>query len=212
MKRGRKRAENPDTARRILDAAERHFAAHGLAGARTDQIAISAHANKAMLYYYFGDKQRLHRAVLENLIRQVRPGFESAASRAATPRQRILAFVDAYFDFRAAHPRFPQILMWMMMSAPAEARWLARTHFLPGHRLLQRVIRDGITHGEFRPVDPKQTVITLIAMISFYFSSSVMQSEILQKNAFSPRAVAERKRAVIDFLEHGLFLPEKRPA
>ena len=73
MKRGRKRAENPDTARRILDAAERHFAAHGLAGARTDQIAISAHANKAMLYYYFGDKQRLHRAVLENLIRQVRP-------------------------------------------------------------------------------------------------------------------------------------------
>src|SRR5580698_2641434 len=132
------------TARRILAAAEHHFAAQGMAGARTDEIAIFAHANKAMLYYYFGDKRRLHRAVLENLIRKVRRGFESAVSRTATPRQRILAFVDAYFDFRATHPRFPQILMWMMMSEPAEARWLARTHFLPGHRLLQRVIEDGI--------------------------------------------------------------------
>jgi TetR/AcrR family transcriptional regulator len=212
MKRGRKKIENPDTARRILEAAERHFAEHGLAGARTDQIAISAHANKAMLYYYFGDKRRLHRAVLENLIRSVRQGFESAVSGTATPRQRILAFVDAYFDFRATHPRFPQILMWMMMSAPAESRWLARTHFLPAHRLLQRVIQEGMRQGEFRKVDPQQTVITLIAIISFYFSSSVIQSEILGKNAFSPKAVAERKRAVIDFLEHGLFLPEKRRA
>ena len=50
-------------ARRILAAAEQHFAHQGLAGARTEEIATDAHANKAMLYYYFGDKRRLHRAV-----------------------------------------------------------------------------------------------------------------------------------------------------
>jgi len=212
MKRGRKKTTNPETARRILDAAERHFAEHGLAGARTDQIAISAHANKAMLYYYFGDKRRLHRAVLENLIREFRLRFEDAMPRGATPRQRILTFVDAYFDFRANQPRYPQIMMWLMMSEPTEARWLARTHIAPGHRVLQRFIKQGIACGEFRRVDPKQTVITLIAMIAFYFSSPVVHSEILQKNAFSPKAVAERKRAVVDFLEHGLFLPETRRA
>ena len=53
MRRGRKRVENPETARRILAAAENHFAAQGLAGARTDEIAAAAHANKAMLFYYF---------------------------------------------------------------------------------------------------------------------------------------------------------------
>jgi TetR/AcrR family transcriptional regulator len=212
MKRGRKKTTNPETARRILEAAEHHFAEHGLGGARTDQIAISAHANKAMLYYYFGDKRRLHRAVLENLIREFRLRFEQALTRAATPRQRILAFVDAYFDFRANQPRYPQIMMWLMMGEPTEARWLARTHIVPGHRQLQRFIKEGVVRGEFQKVDPKQTVISLIGMISFYFSSSVVHSEILGKNAFSPKAVAERKRAVIDFLEHGLFLPEKRPA
>ena len=74
MRRGRRKNENPATARRILAAAEQHFAAQGLAGARTEQIATAAHANKAMLYYYFGDKRHLHRAVLENLFRQLRNG------------------------------------------------------------------------------------------------------------------------------------------
>ena len=59
MRRGRRKIENPATARRILAAAEQHFAAQGLAGARTEEIATAAHANKAMLYYYFGDKRRL---------------------------------------------------------------------------------------------------------------------------------------------------------
>ncbi len=72
MASGRKRVEDPATARRILAAAEQHFAAQGLAGARTEEIATAAHANKAMLYYYFGNKRRLHRAVLENLLRQLR--------------------------------------------------------------------------------------------------------------------------------------------
>ena len=72
MRTGRKKVENPLTARRILAAAEEHFAAQGMAGARTEEIAAAAHANKAMLYYYFGDKRRLHRAVMENLLRQLR--------------------------------------------------------------------------------------------------------------------------------------------
>jgi TetR/AcrR family transcriptional regulator len=59
--------QDPATARRILAAAERQFAAQGLAGARTDEIAAAAHANKAMLYYYFGNKRSLHRAVLDFL-------------------------------------------------------------------------------------------------------------------------------------------------
>ncbi|MFZ0617720.1 MAG: helix-turn-helix domain-containing protein, partial [Candidatus Acidiferrales bacterium] len=62
MRRGRKKVENPATARRILAAAEDHFAARGIAGARTEEIATAAHANKAMLYYYFGNKRQLHRA------------------------------------------------------------------------------------------------------------------------------------------------------
>src|SRR5271156_2302855 len=100
--------EQSVTARRILAAAERQFAAQGMAGARTDEIASAAHANKAMLFYYFGDKRRLHRAVLENLFRQLRAGVYAAAARpGGSPRERLLEFITSYFDFLASHPNYP---------------------------------------------------------------------------------------------------------
>jgi len=50
-----------ETRSRILDAALSEFAANGLAGARTEQIAQSAGVNKALLYYYFESKEKLYR-------------------------------------------------------------------------------------------------------------------------------------------------------
>ena len=102
MRRGRKRVANPETARRILAAAENHFAAQGLAGARTDEIAAAAHANKAMLFYYFGDKRRLHRAVLGNLLRQLRVLFDELAVSKASPRRRLEISCSATWIFSEA--------------------------------------------------------------------------------------------------------------
>src|SRR5271167_2948939 len=98
MASGRRRVEDPATARRILAAAEQHFARQGLAGARTEEIAAAARANKAMLYYYFGNKKRLHRAVLENLFRQLSTAY-ALPSEDLCPRERLRAFVIGYFDF-----------------------------------------------------------------------------------------------------------------
>ena len=50
----------------ILKAAGREFAEHGIAGARTDTIAQEARVNKALLYYYFKDKETLYAAVLDD--------------------------------------------------------------------------------------------------------------------------------------------------
>ena len=50
----------------ILQAAAQEFAENGIAGARTDAIANAAKVNKALLYYYFQDKETLYGAVLDD--------------------------------------------------------------------------------------------------------------------------------------------------
>src|SRR5580704_1607504 len=55
---------------KILAAAERVFARDGLAGARTDAIATEAGVNKALLFYYFKDKEKLYEAVIEGHLRE----------------------------------------------------------------------------------------------------------------------------------------------
>lgn len=205
MHRGRKKAENPETARRILAAAEHIFATHGLAGARTDAIARAAGVNKAMLYYYFQSKQRLHRAVFENLFAQASRLIQEKTPLHASPREAITAFVDGYFDFRVAYPNYARLMQQVMVQSPDQAKWIALKYFRPGHRQLSRLIKDAIAKGQFQRVDPDHAVLAILAMIVFYFSGAPVHSVLLRKDALKPDAVAAHKRAVLNLLEHGLF-------
>src|ERR1700723_3547071 len=173
MRRGRRKVENPATALRILAAAEQHFAAEGMAGARTEEIASAARANKAMLYYYFGNKKRLHRAVLENLFRQLRVGVYAPAARSTkSPHQRLLEFITSYFDFLASHPNYPRLVQREAMEATKDFEWIVRQHLRPFHDQLVRTLDDGVLAGEFREVDTRQTAFTIMGMTTSYFAAA----------------------------------------
>lgn len=204
MRAGRKKIENPLTASRILAAAEEHFAAQGMAGARTEEIAAAAHANKAMLYYYFGDKRRLHRAVMENLLRQLRNVTFGAAAAKTNSRDRLIVWMNGYFDFLATHPNYPRLVQREVMET-SKIQWIVREYFRPFHKRLTGLIEDGIASGEFRKVDPHQTVFTLLGMTVFYFASAPVMSRVTGHNILSAQALRLRRRALLDFLEHGLM-------
>jgi len=205
MKLGRRKVENPATARRILAAAERHFAAQGMAGARTDEIAADAHANKAMLYYYFGNKRRLHRAVLENLFRQLRKVVYAPPAPDAAPRERLRAWVNGYFDFLASHPNYPRLVQREAMDATPKIEWIAREYFQPFFKHLTGVISDGISAGDFREVDPRQTAFTMLGATAFYFASAPVMTPIVGHDLLAPHALEARRRALLDFIEHALY-------
>jgi TetR/AcrR family transcriptional regulator len=210
MPRGRTKVANPETARRILAAAETHFAARGMAGARTEEIATAAHANKAMLYYYFGDKRRLHRAVLENLLRQLRKNVYGPQRPESSPRERLMHFVGAYFDFLASHPNYPRLVQRASLEAAQQFEWMKREYFRPFLMQLVRLVEDGIESGDFRRVDPKHTAFTIMGMTTSYFAAAPILSSVAGHDSLAPQAVRERKKALMDFLEHALLRAKAR--
>lgn len=212
---GRSR-RRPETARRILEAAEQAFADQGLAGARTDKIARAAGVNKALLYYYFHSKDELYGAVLDSLFARQRGRIDAARGAAPLPRpvsthrQELIAFVNGYFDFVIEHPNFPRLVQREVMSHGKHFQRIMRRYWMTAHRQLVRAIESGIAEGEFRPVDPAQTVLSMIAMTVFYFASAPVLRVVWGREPLHPRAIAARRQAVLDFLEHGLFQPSKR--
>lgn len=218
MKHGRKNGEMPATAARILAAAEKSFAAEGIAGARTDEIAASAHANKAMLYYYFGDKQRLHRAVLKNLLRQFQNAVHASPRHEASARERLRALISGYFDFLVTHPNYPRLVHREAMAAGQPGQQasrhfdsIVREYLRPFHERMARTIREGIAAGEMRRVDPEHTVFTILGMTTSYFAASPIFSAVAGRDLLARPAVEERKRALLDFLDHGLSPKKVRP-
>jgi TetR/AcrR family transcriptional regulator len=204
MARGRRRVEDPATARRILAAAEQHFAAQGLEGARTEEIAMAAHANKAMLYYYFGNKRRLHRAVLENLLRQLRTAVFSALKKNMSPRERFFAGVSGYFDVLATHPNYPRLVQRQAMEAGRGFDWLVKEFFRPLHQEFARMVQEGIAKGEFRRLDPDQTALMTLQMVTSYFAAAPILSRVVGRDLLASEAIAARKQALLDFLCHAV--------
>jgi TetR/AcrR family transcriptional regulator len=205
MARGRKKQENPETAGRILRAAEEYFAAHGLAGSRTEEIASAARVNKAMLFYYFKNKKHLHRAVLENLFRQFRLSVYSLRKKADSPRRQLLALAAGYFDFLAAHPNYPRLVQREAMEASANFKWIVGEYLSPFHSEVVRTIRNGMTAREIRKLDPQNTAFSILGMTTSYFAAAPILSRMAGRDLLAPRAVAERRTALLDFLEHGLI-------
>src|ERR1700684_2346865 len=210
MPAGRRKVKDPLTARRILAAAEEHFADQGMAGARTEGMRTAAHANKAMLYYYFGDKSRLHRAVMENLLRQLRNAAFAPLAAKTSSRDRLIGWVNGYFDFFASHPNYPRLVQREVMDTAPKFEWIVREYFRPFHKRLRSLIQEGVASGEFRKVDAEQTVFTMLGMTVFYFAAAPVMSQVSGRNVLSPQALKERKHALLDFLDHGLMREETR--
>src|ERR1700731_5434233 len=81
----------------ILKAAVAEFAEHGIAGARTDAIARAAQVNKALLYYYFKDKETLYGAVLDNAFSGMKAKVFEVLDSDLPPREKIMAYAGTYF-------------------------------------------------------------------------------------------------------------------
>ncbi len=194
----------------ILKAAIAEFAEHGIAGARTDNIAHAANVNKALLYYYFKDKDALYEAVLDHvfkgLLQRVMPVLESKLA----PREKMLEYVAAYFDYIAANPRFPRVVQgeWMQLGARGSARMqrIAKEYFRPIFEKLVGVLRDGIRAGEFRAVNPLDFLPSVAAIIVFYFTAAPLMKTLMKVDPLSAERIRERRAFVLDFISAALFV------
>lgn len=193
----------------ILQAAAKEFSEYGVAGARTDAIARQASVNKALLYYYFKDKETLYGAVLESAFAGLKEAVFRILDSDLPSQEKILAYVRTYFDFIASHQDYPKLMQREMMRAregkSQHIERLIRQYIQPLFMRLSEVLREGIERGEFRNVDPAHFVPSMVAMIVFYFSSAPVMKKIIGFNPLTPGRVAERRAAVQDFIAAALF-------
>lgn len=195
----------------ILRAAAGEFAEHGIAGARTDAIARAAQVNKALLYYYFKDKETLYGAVLDDAFAGMKSTVFTVLDSDLPSRKKILAYVGAYFDFIASSQIYSRLMQREMMRARSgdslHIERLVKNFFQPIYEKVSQVLHKGIAEGEFRKVDPAHFVPSIIAMIVFYFSSAPVMRRVFRFNPLAPERIAERRAAVLDFISAALFKP-----
>jgi TetR/AcrR family transcriptional regulator len=194
----------------ILKAAVGEFAEHGIAGARTDAIARGAHVNKALLYYYFKDKDALYEAVLDHVFSGLRAQVTPVLDSDLPPRQKMLAYVGAYFDYIAANPRFPRVVQgeWVRSGSKGSApmQRVARKYFRPIFEKVSQMLQEGIRTGEFRAVNPMDFLPSVVAVIVFYFTTAPVMKALMKVDPLSEERIRERRAFVLEFISAALFV------
>jgi len=204
------------TRHRILQAAIREFSEHGLAGARTGSIAAAARVNKALLYYYFRDKEALYAAALEEVAEKVAESALAVLDMACSPGERMLRFALQHFDRILCQQGF-QSLMQQEMIRFREGRGhalriLAETAFAPMFRRAQIIAEEGIRCGELCDVDWMQMIYAALGANVFYFLSAPMIRLIGAGDPLEPAAMAARRNAALEFLGQSIFVDRRQGA
>lgn len=191
----------------ILAAARAEFASKGLGGARVNEIAIKANVNKQLLYYYFGNKEALYRAALEDVYAEIRLREKALALGDLNPEEAMAALIGFSFDYLAQHPEFIGLLNQenAQRACVVSASECIRQTNSPLIELITATLARGTEQGVFREgVDALELYISMAGMAYFYFSNGLTLSSIFGRDLRNADAQASYRRHVIDLCLAGL--------
>ncbi|HZP23683.1 MAG TPA: TetR/AcrR family transcriptional regulator [Terriglobales bacterium] len=209
LRRGSRR--QPEASRNaILQAALAEFAREGLAGARMDAIAEAAAVNKALLYYYFEDKETLYGSILDRFFERLSERIMAVCDQPGSAGERFLAYARTHYDAIAESPYYAHIFMSELMSAsrggsPHLDRIFAR-YMRPIAGRVLALVQEGVKRREFRAIDPNQFLPSAIGSIVHYFLTAPLRQKFLPElDTTGALAIQQRRAAVLDFIAASLF-------
>jgi len=186
---------------KLLRAAIRVFARHGLSGGSVDKISRAARSHDRMIYYYFGSKEGLFIAALEEIYRR----FNEAESRLELDPQRPLEALEAVIhfvlDYYRRNPEFIALLNSENLHRGKHiTRSLrAREYSAPAIGIIEALLRSGVAQGLFRPGISARDLYLLIAATGYFYQSNRFTlSAFFGENLEAPEAIAHWKSFVID--------------
>jgi AcrR family transcriptional regulator len=205
------RARDPErTKADILTIAVKEFAAKGLSGARIDEIAARTRTSKLMIYYYFGNKEQLYLAALEEVYRRFRnveAGLDIDHLSAELALRRLVEFT---FDHHHAHPDYIRLVMNENLHNGVYLRRSAIIQELnvPAIDAIRRILDRGVAEGAFKSgIDPVDLHMSISALCFFNVSNRHTFGTIFRKDMESAAALALRKASVCDLIAASVRRP-----
>jgi AcrR family transcriptional regulator len=191
------------TRERILRTAIAAFSEKGYSGARVQAIARKSRANPRMIYHYFGGKDRLYIAVLEQVLGELRQEELKLDMEHVSPIEGMMQLFDFTYEHFGQHPELIHILSGENL---LRAKFLKRSSKTPVVAsplisLISELLKRGEKAALFRPgIDPLQLYVSMVGFAYFHRSNAHTLSVIFKSNLLEADWQAEHKRYAREML------------
>lgn len=167
--------------RRILEATEPVFAVHGYAGASMSRLAGASGLAKANLFYYFGSKDGLYRAVLEGILGQWLDDAAVWIVEERGPAEGLAGYIRAKMAMTRQRPHASRIFAAELLRGAPHIRKYLTGELRERVTDLSRVIRAWSADGLMDPIDPRHLLFDIWAMTQTYADFGTQICAVLDK-------------------------------
>ncbi len=167
----------PSARERILRAAEALFAERGFDQSSVGEIAYRAGVNRALLYYYFRQKDDIYRQIMVEGMSLLKQVTSNVLEPGMTVREAVGVFIEAYLDMAKTHPGLVRIVYREIVGAQhqdSESRAFV-DEFVSTIWMLRAVLERGIQAGELEPHDPTKGVISLFGLTNVFITVDYLE-------------------------------------
>ena len=156
------------TRENLLQSATEVFVKKGFSGARVDEIAREANANKAMIYYHFQSKEGLYKAVLLRQISVVKELVLGAAESERDPLRRLQSLYDALGRAFQASPALPHMMIREVLAGGVHMDSEVAGAFKGIVDVVRTSVEEGARAGLLRDVNPLFLHVMMIAPLILF--------------------------------------------
>lgn len=188
------------TRQSILRAATRVFARYGYDGGSIEKISTAAKSFDRMIYYYFGSKEGLFIAVLEDMYRRMNAAELKLSLNPGEPVESLTDVISFVVSYYSRNPAFIALLNTenLHRGKHISKSLRAREYSSPAIAIIRQVLESGVGRGLFRADVSARNVYLLIAATGyFYISNRHTLSAFLGEDLKAPAALAEWQDFII---------------
>jgi len=190
---------------RIVLVAEWVFARKGFGGARTQEIGDLAGVNKAMIHYYFDNKEKLYHAVLDKILFDLIKLTQETTREEASHAEQLELFYKGFFDYVATHRNFSRLTAMERGSGDRYLSRMVTTFFKPLFDRGVAFIEQGVAERAFdRKVNARQYLVSVYGMTMAYFADADFMAQLLGEDPLSDRMLKERRESLVKMVFDGL--------
>lgn len=203
-------SETITTEEKIFRAAITVFVEKGRYGAKMQEIADRAEINKAMLHYYFRNKDRLYAHVFETVFSRIFGSIHHIFERDIPFAVTLRLFIDEYINLIDSNPKVPMFIMRELGEGADFLKEIVTREMLSNQIMLPHLfiarIKKAVSDGEIRAVDPVQLFMTIIGSSLYFFIAEPMFKIFINKQPDFNRAsfLSERKQHIYDLIMNGI--------
>jgi AcrR family transcriptional regulator len=201
-----------DKKEHIINIAVELFSTKGFEGTSIRELAAKAGVNIAMVNYYFGSKEKLFEALIENKVAYMKGKLEElVANKSLSEIEKIDVIIESYVERLLSQPAYHRVIHQELLVNQRESMHQSITNiFKRNMEMVKSIINVGIKKKVFKKVDPELTMASIIGTINQVMLSKAMCLMLIEKgedfDPYTNKAFRKRLETHLKQMIHSYLL------